>query len=180
MKPLVALAATVLAVSLQTAFVRTSSAQDCSNLPDSGGWVLFADSNRGVPDFWTQDSLDVQQIAICPNGVSFLFLATEGGSLYLAALVFVNPLGMLWRFGGSRTPSDFGLEYYEGRYSTLLEDLEHIAGGVLEPGDRIDFRMLSPSERPRIVDPSRRLLLRWKNQEVQLRGYLDVYFDAFS
>jgi hypothetical protein len=31
------------------------------------------------------------------------------------------------------------------------------------------------AQRPRILQPWRRLVLAWHGQEVELRGYLDVY-----
>ncbi len=181
MKPLVALGATVLAVSLLAPIARRSSADsDCENLPDSGGWVLFADSNRRVPDFWLQDSLVVQEIAVCRNGISFLFIATDEGSLYWVALVFLNPLGPLWSSLAKGPWIDRGDDYFRERYSHLLASLQQVAGEAIEEGQLLDFRMIRAEQRPRIIDPARRLLLRWKGNEIQLRGDLDVYLNAFS
>jgi hypothetical protein len=39
----------------------------------------------------------------------------------------------------------------------------------------MDFRHTPIEERPRIVQPWRRLALAWQSQEIELRGYLDVY-----
>jgi len=39
----------------------------------------------------------------------------------------------------------------------------------------MDFKHMSEDQRPRILQPSRRLVLEWQGEEVELRGYLDVY-----
>ena len=133
----------------------------------SGGWLLFPDLSRRTPDFWWQDEVVVQEITLCPHGVQFRFMAEERGNPYLVALVFTTAPPCYWPY---RDPaiSRRALAVLEARLIELLGENLTLSG-------RMDFKRLPEAERPRIFYPSRRLVLEWQGQEVELRGYLDVY-----
>jgi hypothetical protein len=184
-RPFITLATTILVACGNTTLCGVSSpVPDCRCPQSSFGWVLFEDSNRGVPDFWWQDSLEVQQIAVCRHGISFLFLAEEAGNLHVAALVFVNPSEefLETRLGYKLYDLPFGrdIAHFKKRYSLLLSRLNCLWNGKFEAGGRIDFRSKTPGQRPLIIDPARRLILRWRSEEIELRGYLDVYFNSMT
>lgn len=146
-------------------------AQDgsCTCPQTSRGWLLFVDSNTRTPDFWRKDEVVVEEIAICPHGVRFVFVAEEDGNPYLTALVFANPVAdtrLYRRRDWTELCSD---------YSALRTAVGELAGGGLEQAGRLDFRDTPFGNRPRIVQPWRRLALIWRGREIKLRGYLDVY-----
>jgi hypothetical protein len=181
MKVLVALAAVILSVSAPP----TPSAASCpdagSSCPlASGGWVLFVDSNRRVPDFWLEAALVVQEIDVCRHGISFLFEGRDEGNNYQAALVFVNPSGDAWSEEPDEVSSLQDRSEFQERYDSLLEELRGVAGGIPAGGGRIDFRSLPPGDRPRILSPMWRLALQWKGREIPLRGYLDVFLNSLT
>jgi hypothetical protein len=141
----------------------------CACPQTSRGWLLFADSNPRTPDFWQEDEVVVEEIAICRHGIRFLFVADEGGNPYLMALVFANPVAdtRLYR------RSDW--TRLCGEYTALRTALERFSDGALEGTDRLDFQGTPRGERPRIVQPWCRLALVWRDREIKLRAYLDVY-----
>jgi hypothetical protein len=183
--PFVALATTVLILGGPVVFTQVSfPAPDCSCPQGSFGWVLFEDSNPGVPDFWWQDSLEVLEITVCDHGINFLFLAEERENLQVAGLVFVNPSEELIETRLGLHPCDprfcRELEHYRKRYSTLRSEMNRLSDGQLKAGGQIDFWRASRDQRPRIINPLRKLHLRWNGEEIELRGYLDVYFNTVT
>lgn len=181
----VALATTVLLLgAFRTLGGAPSPTCGCSCPQTSIGWVLFEDSNDGVPEFWWQDSLEVQEISMCAHGITFVFLASERENLYVAGLVFVNPSGPLaeqrQRIELDGMLSGHGYNHYEERYSFLRDELERLSGGRLGSDGLIDFRMTCPVQRPVIINPARKLSLRWGTEEIVLRGYLDVFFNSIT
>ena len=146
-------------------------AQDgsCTCPQTSRDWLLFADSNTRTPDFWREDEVVVEELAICPHGVRFVFVAEEDRNPYLTALVFANPVADL-RLYRRRDWTALC-----GDYSALRTALGQLAGGALEQTGRLDFQGAPLDERPRIVRPWCRLTLIWRGRELKLRGYLDVY-----
>jgi hypothetical protein len=129
------------------------------------GWLLFPDSSPRTPDFWWQDEVVVQEILSCPHGLQFRFLAKERGNLHLVALVFTTAPARPYR---DPARSRRALDLLEVKVKELM-------GGTLVETGRMDFRHLPEDQCPRILQPSRRLALEWQGQEVELRGYLDVY-----
>ena len=120
MKVLLALAATILTISAHATPRPTSCPEVGTSCPmSSGGWVLFVDANRRVPDFWHDDTLVVQEIDVCRHGVSFVFDGRDDGNLYVAALVFVNPSGEAWSFGPDDLPYDQPRTYFDARYASF-------------------------------------------------------------
>jgi hypothetical protein len=57
----------------------------------------------------------------------------------------------------------------------LRSRIAQVLDSDLEADNWMDFRYLPMDERPRIVEPWRRLALVWQGRELELRGYLDVY-----
>jgi hypothetical protein len=129
--------------------------------------LLFQDSTPGTPDFWWQDEVVVQEITICAHGIEFRFMAEERGNPYLVALVFTTPPPRL----GSR----YELPADKHNLDALRTKVRRLMGGALEGFGTMDFHCATSEERPRIREPWRRLVLEWRHQEVELRGYLDVY-----
>jgi hypothetical protein len=162
----------------------TSPAPDCTCPQRSFGWVLFEDSNRGVPDFWWQDSLQVKEITICDHGINFLFLTEQHGNQQVAGLIFVNPSAELIETRLGLSPCDprfrSELEHFRKRYSTLLRELNRMSGGKFETGGELDFWNTESDQKPLIINPARRLILKWRGEEIELRGYLDVYHNAVT
>jgi hypothetical protein len=179
---LVALATTILLIGGPTAIGGAPCPVAGCSCPQSAfGWVLFEDSNPGVPDFWWQDSLEVLEISVCSHGINFQFLACHDGNLYVTALVFADPNGDIGetrsRFEDycirtGRTPEENGM-----RYRSLRTALGQIGKGLLETDGIVDFRNSNPEERPVILNPARLLHLRWGDEEIRLRGYLDVFMN---
>ena len=149
---------------------------------DSYGWMLFEDSNPRTPDFWREDSLSVESIVVCPDGVSVIFNADEEGQRRCVALVVMNPSRAFLR---ARTGSLYGdrfeeeLAHARWRYATLVRDLSEAAGRDLARGGRIDFFGMPRAERP-VLRPSRGLVMTWHGEEFRIRGYLDVYMTLIS
>jgi len=146
-------------------------AQDgsCTCPQTSRNWLLFADSNTRTPDFWREDEVVVEELAICPHGVRFVFVAEEDRNPYLTALVFANPVA------DTRLYRRRDWTALCGAYSALRTAVVQLAGGGLEPAGRLDFRDSPWGDRPRIVQPWWRLALLWRGREIKLRAYLDVY-----
>jgi hypothetical protein len=181
MKVLVALAAAVLTINAHAAPPATPCPEAGASCPLSpGGWVLFVDANRRVPDFWHEDTLVIEEIDVCRHGVSFVFEGRDDGNLYLAALVFVNPSGEAWDADPSEIRFGEPWEYFESRYAELLARLNRVSGGAFAAGGRFDFRSLRRNQRPMILHPMWRLALFWRGREVGLRGYLDVYLNSVT
>ena len=133
----------------------------------SGGWLLFPDRSRRTPDFWWQDQVVVQEITVCAHGIQFRFMAEERGNPHLVALVFTTAPTCFWPY---RDPA------VSRRALAALEvKVNQLMGGTLTDTGRMDFKHMSEDQRPRILQPSRRLVLEWQGEEVELRGYLDVY-----
>jgi hypothetical protein len=151
------------------AWAKGSPGYPCSCPQTSRGWLLFADSNTRTPDFWWEDEVLVQEISICPHGIQFRFVAEEGGNPHLVALVFANPLT------SARLHTRPDSPWLCKRYAALRTALSQLLDGALEQTGRIDFQSIPLDQRPRIVKPWYRLALAWRNREVELRGYLDVY-----
>jgi hypothetical protein len=147
----------------------TAEEGSCSCAQTSCGWLLFSDSNTRTPDFWREDEIIVQEIAICRHGIQFLFVAEEDGNPYLMALMFANPVAV------TRLSRRQDFTKLCGAYLALRTALRQLTDGTLEGTGRLDFRGEPWNERPRIVNPSRRLWLIWHGREIELRGYLDVY-----
>jgi hypothetical protein len=135
----------------------------------TSGWLLFADSSTRTPDFWREPVVVVEEIAICPHGVRFLFMAEDERVPYLTALVFANPVA------DKRLYRRRDWSALCAAYSALRAGVVLFAGGELEQGGSLDFRNVSAAARPRILQPCRRLALAWRGKEFPLRGYLDVY-----
>lgn len=51
----------------------------------TGGWLLFRDSFRGMPDFWTLEVIVIDEISVCPHGVHLVFDVEERGDRHVAA-----------------------------------------------------------------------------------------------
>ena len=180
-----ALATTILILGGPAILTRVSiAAPYCSCHRGSFGWVLFEDTNPGVPDFWRQDSLKIQEITVCDHGISFVLLAEDHGNLQVAGLVFVNPSEKLIETRLGLRPCDprfvTELEHFRKRYSFLHRELNRLSGGQFETGGKIDFSNTESDQRPLIIDPARRLILKWRGEEVELRGYLDVYLNTMT
>jgi len=175
MGPIVALAASALVLELSGS-EPSSTACICPEV--SSGWMLFDDSSRRAPDSWWQDSLEVQEISLCPHGITFVFLGRENGSLHLISLFMVDPEVRLPRLAQKvfRRGDPAGRE----KYARIVEALRGLSGGRLDVGARLDLRQAAPEDRPWILNPARRFVLRWHGREVPLRGYLDVYLGLIS
>jgi hypothetical protein len=162
----------------------SSQAPDCLCPQCSFGWVRFEDSNPGVPHFWWQDSLEVQQIKICDHGISFVFLTEDHGNLQMAGLVFPRPSERLieTRLGLSPFDPRFGreLEHFKERYSSLRRELNRLSGGRFRTSGTIDFGNSESAPGPWIINPARKLVLKWGGEEIRLRGYLDVYHNVVT
>ncbi|MFN8179222.1 MAG: hypothetical protein U0167_14925 [bacterium] len=145
----------------------------------SMGWMLYVDANHGAPDFWWTDSVTVQEIFRCEHGVQFLFVARQQGQPHQAALVFPKPSRTLLADRLNLAPGSAQLEseyaHYAARYVALAKALEDLSGGTLVEGARLSFQDSARGTAPIIV-PKSLLVLRWRGQELRLRGYLDVYF----
>lgn len=143
------------------------------------GWMLFADTNEGAPDFWWTDAVTVREIYVCAHGVQFLFVTNQYGRPHHTALVFPKPSRQMLagRLDLETTDPKLTSEllHYEGRYQALTAALQELSAGTLVPGVRASFETAAGNERPVLV-PNRLLALRWRGQELKLRGYLDVYF----
>lgn len=130
MKVPVALAAVILSFSAPQTPATAPCPEAGSSCPfASGGWVLFVDSNRRVPDFWLETSLVVDEIDVCRHGISFLFEGRDEGNDYLAALVFVNPSGDAWSMDPDEVRYGVDRSFFQQRYDALLGDLDRLAGG---------------------------------------------------
>jgi hypothetical protein len=140
--------------------------------------LLFGDCSRRTPDFWHEDSLAVQEIIVCSRGISFVFPGHDEGSLFLSVLVFPNPRGDAWRGDSRWRSTQADREADEDRFHSLLNGLSRVAGHALDAGAWIDFGAPGSGLPPQLVDPSHKLLLRWKGEDVPLRGYLDVYLSV--
>jgi hypothetical protein len=149
---------------------------DCPEM--TSGWVLFDDSSRRVPDFWRRDSLEVQQIILCRHGLTFVFLARDAGSLYLASLMMVDPTAAAPRLAQklSEWRDDPGTR--GEKYTRIVQAVRELSSDLLAPGRAVDLRLAPADQKAWIFRPSSRLALRWHNREVILRGYLDVYLRA--
>jgi hypothetical protein len=98
-----------------------------------------------------------------------VFVAEEDGNPYLMALVFANPVADT-RLYRRRDWTELC-----SAYSALRTAVGQLVGADLERTGRLDFQATPWNERPRIVQPWRRLALVWHGREIALRGYLDVY-----
>jgi hypothetical protein len=156
----------------------TDAGVSCPCPLHSHGALLFEDISRRVPDFWHEDSLEVQEIIICPRGISFIFLGHDEGSLFLSTLVFVNPDGEGRAADSRELQNPWVIRHNQDQYRALVESVSRISGAALGAGGGIVRRGADPGERPRIIDPVHKLTLRWHGEEVQLRGNLDVYLSA--
>jgi hypothetical protein len=156
----------------------TAAGASCPCPLHSHGALLFEDISRRVPDFWYEDSLEVQEIIICPRGISFIFLGHDEGSLFLSTLVFVNPDGEGRPADSQELRSPWVIRHNQDQYRSLVESISRITGAAPGAGGGIIRGGADPGERPRIIDPVHKLTLRWHGEEVQLRGYLDVYLAA--
>ena len=148
--------------------------------PQSMGWTLFLDENIGTPDFWyTVDSVTVREIYRCEHGVQFLFVTNQGGRPTHTALVFPNPsrkmlaerLGL--ELGSAKLEQEYN--HFAARYAALTKALEDLTGGTLVVAARVSFENPVGADAP-IIIPKNLLALRWRGQQILLRGYLDVYF----
>ena len=130
-------------------------------------------------DFWWTDSVTDREIFICQHGVQFLFVTGQRGVPNYTALVFPRPsrrmLGERLRLAPCSCRLEKEYKHYAWRYTSLLAALERISGGALRPGARLSFETAAGRERLVII-PNLRLVLRWRGEELKLRGYLDVYF----
>lgn len=185
MKPhALAVATACLIASVGSAFAsdRWCGDTDCTCPQKTLGWMLYADSNHGAPDFWWTASVDVREIFICRHGIQFLFITQQRGQPHWTALVFPKPspvmlaARLILEPGSDRLQKEF--EHFQGRYEALLAELERISGGTLVEGTRLTFDKLGP-DTPTII-PNHRLVLCWRGEELKLRGYLDVYFTLVS
>lgn len=144
------------------------------------GWMLFRDGNHGVPDFWALESLQVDEISICPHGVHLVFDVDQGGNRHIAALTFPNPSEELIRerLGLDPTKGRGREQYtlYLDRYEELRTNVGAILGASVGDGRQFSFRRLYPESRPLLRHAGHRLELSWKGRTQDLRGYLDVYF----
>lgn len=155
------------------------SRADCSCPQRSIGWLLYKDENRSVPDFWSEDSVSVEEIYECAHGVNFLFTADENGLPRYVALIFVRPsielvlTRLIPRLGEPSPESK--LAHLERRYAALRDGLEDLFG----PMDSrvLDFR--DRTRRPTIA-PRNGLILKWDGGDLELRGYLDVYMSMIN
>lgn len=164
----------ILAAGVSIAIAAVASGEgnptsSCSCPQTSHGWLLFLDSNTRTPDFWWEDEIIVQEISTCPHGIRFLFVAEEGGNPHLVALVFADPAT------NPRIGARPDSRWLAKRYAALRTALSQLTDGELEAAGRLDFQPTPLHERPRIVEPWRRLALVWRGRELELRGYLDVY-----
>jgi hypothetical protein len=142
------------------------------------GWMLFVDANQGTPDFWWTDSVTVREIYRCEHGVQFLFVTNQKGRPSHAALVFPKPSRAMLadRLGLQPRSQKLEQEYvhFVMRYAALTKALEDLSGGTLVEGARLSFQEKGGAAP--IIIPKTLLALRWRGQELLLRGYLDVYF----
>ncbi len=95
-------------------------------------------------------------------------MAEERGNSYLVALVFTTPPSNVIRHRNELSRSSQDLDAL--RTKVCLSWM-----GCSDEPSTIDFRFTTPDQRPRILQPWRRLALVWRDQEIELRGYLDVY-----
>jgi hypothetical protein len=166
-------------VGSQPAHSPVFSEGPCAWPPTTSGWMLFDDSSRRVPDFWWEDSLEVEQICACEHGIHFVFEVEERQNPHLAALVFPKPTPDLvenrlhLQPDGARHERE--LMRLREKYAALLRGLKGMFPDLLEQPGRLDFRRVDPVDHPWILAPSRKLTLRWNGGEIELRGYLDVY-----
>lgn len=149
----------------------------------SKGWMLYDDINP-VPDFFDQDKIEVREILICTHGIHFFFFTTQNGREYYTSLIIVKPTIQLYairkpprnRKLGCLTLEDRlkrGLE----RYEWVMGELERVLGDAFGKKSLIQFEdELSPP----IICPPKGLILRWKERELKIRGYLDVYLSVLS
>lgn len=140
------------------------------------GWLLFEDSNYGVPDFWWEESVAVREIIVCEHGIHFLFPAEQDGRPHYVALVIVKPTRELFEARwipeiGDR-PMDVQLARNRTEYKELLTLIDSWWGERFTESGRLDFA--DACKKPVIV-PWRKLVMIWGDKEIKLRGYLDVY-----
>ena len=148
-----------------------------------GNWMRFEDSNASpnMPDFWDEESLEVDEISLCSHGISFVFLTRQNDNLVIASLFFPEPTPefLETRFAHSRRAKS-GLEgeriQLMDRYTSLRWRIEEQFGSAFDEYGRVVFREMESGARPKILDPLDRLSLKWNSNELELRGYLDVYF----
>lgn len=148
-----------------------------------GNWMRFEDSNSSpnMPDFWVEESLDVDEISLCSHGISFVFVTRQNDNLVIASLFFPepNPEFVETRFAESRR-SKSSLEGDRNRlvdrYNALRWRIEEQFGSSFDEYGRVVFREMESGARPKILSPLDRLALKWKSNVWELRGYLDVYF----
>lgn len=147
-----------------------------------GNWMRFEDSNvlPNMPDFWIEPSLDVDEISVCAHGVSFVITTRQNDNLVIASLFFPEPTIELMqtRLAGRLSGNLVRAEQSRlmDRYTSLRGRIVEQFGSSFDQYGRVVFRSMEPSERPKILDPHRRLALEWDSSTFELRGYLDVYF----
>jgi hypothetical protein len=149
----------------------------------SDGWLLFEDSNPRVPDFWRRDSVVVDVIDVCRHGINCYFVSEEDGQPRYVALIIVKPSQELYETRVIRrvgdTPLETCLERAQRNYADLVAALEQLFEIAFSPEGRIDFTNHTLESRP-VISRCRGLTIRWRGNEVKLRGYLDVYMTMFS
>ena len=149
----------------------------------SDGWLLFEDSNPRVPDFWRRDSVVVDVIDVCRHGINFYFVSEEDGQPRYVALVIVKPSRELYEKRVIRRvgdpPLETRLERAQRSYADLVAALEQLFEIACSPEGRIDFTNRPFGGRP-VISRCRGLTIRWRGNEIKLRGYLDVYMTMFS
>ncbi len=172
-----------LTVALLLARSPSSSGSSCFCPQISTGWLLFQDSNRGIPDFFSIDKVSVQEIDVCEHGNQMLFMSEQNGNMFLTALVIVRPDRefLKTRLGGwdNLFRLDSLHEKYLGSFSVLIADLTSASGGTLAWGVRMDFLSLPQCDRP-YIEPPKELILQWNGMAIPLRGYLDVYYTMIT
>jgi hypothetical protein len=181
MKSYVLLIAGICLATAQTASPTADQSCAAGFCPQtSSAWTIFADTNPGAPDFWWKpDAFQVEEIGICAHGIQFLFTTTQDGERRPTALVFPKPSPAMLaerlqlRPGSEALQKEFA--HYRWRYLSLLQGLERISGGAVVEGTERHFGRCDGGPDPSIV-PNTRLVLCWGNEELKLRGYLDVYF----
>jgi hypothetical protein len=182
MNAVIALALSAIAVRCPVTFPADSPAppsEDRCFCPElAPGWLLFDDSSWRTPDFWRADSLEVLEISLCAHGIAFIFLATDGGNLYLSSLMIADPDVASERLRHQVAAREGDAETKRRKYAAIVSGVCRLAEGSLRTGSRVDLRQASGAAKAWIVSPAGRLSLRWYGEEFRLRGYLDVYLSA--
>lgn len=144
----------------------------------SYGWTLFVDSNVGTPDFWWGPPVPVREIFVCEHGVQFLFVTRQHERLHHTALVFPTPTRALLAHRlniQDEVLLESEFEHFRHRFQALTDSLESMSGSTLQAGTRLSFGESRGPAFPLLV-VGRKLELHWRDAELKLRGYLDVYF----